>query len=215
MDSTPNLALPLLETGQSQKEATHNAALNRLDVLVQAGVIDIQNDPPAGPVDGDAYIVGAVPTADWAGHAGAIAAYFAGWEFYTPAKGWRVFDRGGSAAYEFDGAAWVSAFKPGDWQVPGLNLGWIGLGGAWSNPRYRKARDGLVTIEGGMQHATASTDGVIFTLLAGFRPAADLIFIGYSAGGPCRWNIYANGNVEVAASNKFGTSFSGIQFYAA
>jgi hypothetical protein len=109
--------------------------------------------------------------------------------------------------------AFLEDFDPQDWQVPPLNLGWIGLGGAWRNPRYRIDSSGLVTIEGAMQHATASTDGVIFTLLAGYRPTADLIFCGYSAGGLCRWNVKSNGNVEVAASNMFFTSMSGIQFY--
>lgn len=219
MTDTPHLALPYIEVGQSQKETTHNEALNRLDVLVQGAVINATTTaPPVSPAEGDAYIVAGSATGDWAGHDGEIAAYFSGWVFLAPEEGWRVHNQDDGATWVYDGAVWTAEVvdhSPGAWEVPSLNLGWIGLGGGWGNPRYRKAKDGLVTIEGAMQHASASTDGVIFTLLSGYRPELDLIFVGYSAGGPFRINVYANGNVEVAASNMFFSSFSGVSFYAA
>jgi hypothetical protein len=31
--------------------------------------------------------------------------------------------------------AFLDDFDPQAWQVPSLSLGWIGLGGAWRNPR--------------------------------------------------------------------------------
>lgn len=139
---------------------------------------------------------------------------------YTPANGEIVVSTDDSRPRAGDGStagghklALLSDLTPGDWQIPSLNLSWIGLGGNWQSPRYRIDTAGMVTIEGAMQNASASTDGVIFTLLEGYRPSADLIFIGYTAGGPCRWNVYENGDVEVAASNMFFTTFSGIQFY--
>ena len=218
MTDTPNIGLPYIDTGQSQKEVTHNEALNRLDVLVQGSVINVTTTaPPGSPTDGQAWIVAAGATGAWAGKEKQIAAWFGGWKFLVPKEGWKVHNLGDDQTWAFDGTNWAAAavdHSPGAWQVPGLNLGWIGLGGGWGNPRYRKAKDSLVTIEGAMQHATASTDGVIFTLLAGYRPAVDLIFIGYSAGGPYRINVYANGNVEVAGSNMFFSSFN-ISFYAA
>lgn len=108
--------------------------------------------------------------------------------------------------------ALLEDLDPLAWQIPSLNLSWIGLGGAYQNPRYRKDNSGLVTIQGGMQN-TANTDGVIFTLLSGYRPPAQLFFVCYSAGGAFRVNVYANGDVETSGANQFGSSFSGISFY--
>lgn len=219
MTDTPKIALPYIATGQAQKEVTHNEALNRLDAMIQPVVVNSTTSaPPGSPTDGQAWIVAAGATGAWAGKVGQIAAWFGGWQFFTPANGWRVHNLDDEQQWLFDGAAWLPAFErdhaPGAWQVPTLDLGWIGLGGGWQNPRYRKARGGLVTIEGAMQHASASTDGVILTLLPGYRPQADLIFVGYSAGGLCRINVRASGDVEVTASNMFFTSFGGISFYA-
>jgi hypothetical protein len=216
--NSPKLKLPYIDTGQAQKEVTHNDALNLLDVLVQASVIDaVTTAPPVAPDDGDAWIVAAPATDEWAGKEGQIAAWFAGWKFLPPAAGWRVHNQDDGKTWAYDGAAWAAEavdHSPGAWEVPALNLGWIGLGGGWGNPRYRKAKDGMVTIEGAMQHGVAAADGVIFTLLAGYRPEFDLIFVGYSAGGHFRINVKANGDVEVAASNMFFSSFSGVSFYA-
>ncbi len=215
MSNTPNLALPLLETSQAQKEVTHNEALALLDVLVQARVIDaVTAAPPGAPTQGQAWIVGPAATDAWAGHDGELAVWLGGqWVFPEPQEGWRVYNEDDGSWWSFVGAAWSADL--GAWQIPALNLDWIGLGGAWQNPRYRKTRDGLVTIEGAMQNGVAANDGVIFTLLAGFRPEADLIFIGYSAGGAYRINVQADGDVEVSGSNMLFSSFSGIQFYAA
>ncbi|GER07174.1 hypothetical protein GCM10007972_18060 [Iodidimonas muriae] len=216
---SPNLALPYIVQSQAQKEVTHNEALNRLDVLVMPSVLDADRTvPPAAPAEGDRHLVASGATGAWAGHDGAIAAWFAGWRFHVPATGWRTFNRADGKTWVFDGAGWledVPDLSPGAWQIPSLNMNWIGLGGSWQNPRYRIDKSGLVTIEGAIQNGTASEDGVIFTLLAGYRPESDLIFPGYSAGGLSRWNIHANGDVEVAASNMFFTSLSGIRFYAA
>lgn len=219
MSDTPNIALPYLETGQAQKEVTHNEALNVLDVAVQTSVIDATTTaPPSEPENGQAWIVAADAIGDWADHDGDIAAWFGGWVFIAPKEGWRVYNQDDAGTYTYGGTAWTKDavdHSAGAWQVPTLALGWIGLGGAWQNPRYRRAKDGLVTIEGAMQHATEAADGVIFTLLEGYRPDADLIFIGYSAGGPYRINVQADGDVEVASSNMLFSSFAGVQFYAA
>lgn len=89
MTATPRLALPFLSAGQAQKEFTHNEALQTLDVLVGGAV---ENGPlatpPASPTIGDAYIVDASPTADWAGKAQNVAAYTSGgWRFVEPVDG--------------------------------------------------------------------------------------------------------------------------------
>ncbi|WP_201240205.1 DUF2793 domain-containing protein [Rhodothalassium salexigens] len=174
--------------------------------------------PPVDPVEGDRHLVAVGAGGAWAGHDDQIAAWFSGWIFFVPAAGWQVFNAADGKAYRFDGTSWRADspdISPGAWQIPALNRDWIGLGGGWQNPRYRIDQTGLVTIEGAIQNPSASEDGVIFQLLPGYRPAADLIFPGYSAGGLCRWNIRASGDVEVAASNMLFTSLSGLCFYAA
>lgn len=68
-DTTPRLDLPLLQGGQAQKHLTMNAALMRLESLVQAGALSRNTAAqPVSPADGDAYILPAGPTgATWSG----------------------------------------------------------------------------------------------------------------------------------------------------
>lgn len=111
--TTGRLALPMLEPGQAQKEATHNEALATLDLATQASVMAMGVDaPPADPAIGESWIVGATPGGAWAGHALALAGWTAGgWRFVAPFEGlsaWSVAD--GSLA-RFDGAAWRIAAR--------------------------------------------------------------------------------------------------------
>lgn len=87
--ATARLAMPLLAAGQAGKELTHNEALARLDMLVQPAVVAAGvSDPPAAPVAGECWIVGAAPTGAWTGHAAAIAGWTdAGWRFVSPREG--------------------------------------------------------------------------------------------------------------------------------
>jgi hypothetical protein len=96
-------------------------------------------------------------------------------------------------------------------QIPGLGLGWIGYGGGFQSPRYYRSLDKLVTIEGLMQ---SGTDGTVFTLLAGYRPAADLMFICWSGGGAYRVDVQSDGDVVLSGSNTVFSSLAGISFYA-
>ncbi len=67
------------------------------------------NTPPTSPADGDAYIVGLLPSGAWTGRVGALAQAYAGiWEFTTPPLGAhaRVGDSG-ELVY-WDGTSWVA-----------------------------------------------------------------------------------------------------------
>lgn len=92
---TDRLALPLLATAQAQKEMTHNEALALLDIAVQPVVEAVAPAAiPAAPQPGQCWIVGAGATGDWAGHAGAIAAWTqGGWRFVAPFTGMTVWSR--------------------------------------------------------------------------------------------------------------------------
>jgi hypothetical protein len=129
MSKTPHLQLPLLMQNQVQKHVTVNESLYELDGAVHCAVLGRgRNDPPANPADGDQYLVGTAPTGDWAGAAGAMAAYRnAAWWLATPRPGWRVYDLSEDRLYVLTSArVWtpVAGGAPTELQ----NLTRIGVG---------------------------------------------------------------------------------------
>ena len=92
--ATPRFALPLLFPGQSQKEYYVNGAHARADALLHAACDGEAAQPPATPVEGQAWLVSAGATGEWAGHDDSLAAFQAGtWLHVAPNDGMRVFDR--------------------------------------------------------------------------------------------------------------------------
>ena len=81
--ATENLALPLLEGGQSQKHVTVNEALRTIDAAAQLSVMSAGlSAPPVGADEGARYIVGPAATGLWGGHDGEIAIWRGGgWAF--------------------------------------------------------------------------------------------------------------------------------------
>ena len=126
MDISPRLSLPYLLPNQAQKHVTLNDALRRLDAIVQARILSMEQiAAPDAPSDGDAYVLpdGAYPGAWSAGHAGQLAVYQDGsWAFISPQAGWLVFDLSRSVLVLFDGADWVDL---SDRQVPRLGINMI------------------------------------------------------------------------------------------
>lgn len=108
MSSTPRLALSLLIPGQSQKEHTHNEALQAIDALLGGAVEGNPVDnPPATPLAGACYIVGTSPSGAWAGHAGAVAIFSeAGWRFQQPVEGMSLLVRSSGMQASYRGGAW-------------------------------------------------------------------------------------------------------------
>ena len=212
MSQSPKLGLPYLEMSQAQKEIIHNEALARLDALVQAHCLG-QRDAPPGPEEdppeeGDLYIVGESPSGAWSGHAGELAAWYGGWIFLAPQPGWSLLEEASGRRLTFDGSGWQALPAV---QIPTLGNDWINYGSGYAGVRYFRDERGLVTIEGMMQ---AGTDGVVFTLLEGYRPADTLVFCCWSGGGPYRVDVRANGEVEVYSSNVVFSSLTGVRFYA-
>lgn len=107
--TTARLALPLLQAGQAQKEASHNEALALLDLAAQAVVQAVgRNDPPADPAVGACWIVGTAPLGAWSGHAGAIAGWTAGgWRFLAPREGMAAWSVADAVQARFAGTAWT------------------------------------------------------------------------------------------------------------
>ncbi len=129
MSTTPKLNLPLIAEAQAQKHVTHNEALEHLDALVQATVLDHDlASPPASPNEGEAYIVAASATGDWSGQENSIAVYRnGGWVFHAPQEGWRVWVADESVLLVWDGAAWglavnaITSLNPADGGKVGIN----------------------------------------------------------------------------------------------
>ena len=108
MSETDRWNWPLLEAGQAQKEMTHNEALAAIDLLVQATVVAVGVDaPPTDPAAGQCWIVGEVPTAAWAGRAGALAGWTGGgWRFVAPREGQAAWSLADGCAATFTGGQW-------------------------------------------------------------------------------------------------------------
>jgi len=108
MTKTTRLSLPLIAEAQAQKHVTHNEALLDLDVLVQTAVKDRDlTAPPDAPSEGEAWIVAAGATGDWAGHDGEVAAWQGGvWRFHAPRAGWVAWVEDEQLMVFHDGSGW-------------------------------------------------------------------------------------------------------------
>jgi hypothetical protein len=94
--------------GQVEKSVTHNEALAKLDVAVCAAIDGyLLNTPPASPGIGSSYIIGADPTAAWAGHPFALAGFTeGGWRFVDPVAGLQALERASGEMAVFRDGAW-------------------------------------------------------------------------------------------------------------
>ena len=122
-DISPVLSLPLLQPSQAQKHVTHNEALMRLDMLVQATAVSRnQTIPPATPAQDALYVVPQGGTLGWAGQDGALALFDQGaWVFLPPKAGWRVWVLDEAGLIVWDGSAWHS-FSPASGTPSGLGI---------------------------------------------------------------------------------------------
>ncbi len=108
VNETPALRLPYIAPSQAQKHVTHNEALRMLDAIVQLSVLDRDRaSAPAGPAEGDRYLVAAAATGVWSGHEKEVAAFQDGaWSFYQPLPGWIAWVAGEGRAVSWSGAEW-------------------------------------------------------------------------------------------------------------
>lgn len=107
--TTNSVGLPLLFTGQAQKEFSINQSFITLDALQSRGVEATLGAPPTSPNDGDCYLVEGGATGDWLGQDNHLAISIGGsWQFIAPQAGMEVFDRaaGQKLFYKSD---WASA----------------------------------------------------------------------------------------------------------
>ena len=115
MSDTMRFAMPLLDAAQAQKHVTVNEALVRADVL-GAGRVEARDltVPPGAPVDGQAWIVAAGATGEWAGHDGELALFLnGGWAFVVPWDGASFWIGSERARVTWTGGTWVGGHAGG------------------------------------------------------------------------------------------------------
>lgn len=110
--TTPNLSLPLLFAGQSQKEPTINLAISVIDSLLIGTIEASLATPPTTPESGDAYRILENASGEWAGHDRQIALWIGGaWEYIFPSTGQVLFDKAAGVQLRYN-QNWESAIEP-------------------------------------------------------------------------------------------------------
>ena len=130
---TARFDLPLLFSGQSQKEFTVNEALYRVASLLHPVIEERRSVPPSSPEEGKSWLVDAGASGAWEGRAGALASWSGGdWVFVQPVDGLRCYDR----------SSGTTLFHDGEWQVPSMPE--LPTGGSTQDSEARAAIAGLV-----------------------------------------------------------------------
>ena len=109
---TARFGLPLLFSGQSQKEGHVNEALARIDAVLHGAIEAELAAPPATVVDGQSWLVASNPSGAWLGQAGKIAAQQSGnWLFIVPRDGMKLLNRTSGQELRY-AAGWKAAARP-------------------------------------------------------------------------------------------------------
>lgn len=91
---TANFELPLLFSGQVQKEFFLNQALATLDALLAGSIEETRAAPPTPAQEGLCFLVSPNADGDWLDHDDEIAVRVGdAWHFITPSEGMEVYDR--------------------------------------------------------------------------------------------------------------------------
>lgn len=100
--------LPMLVSGQGQKDITHNEALLLIDLLVHACAEGMNVPaPPSSPEIGQSWLVPAEASGDWTGQENTLAAWTGGgWRYIFPCEGMRVFVRDGTGNVQYRSGGW-------------------------------------------------------------------------------------------------------------
>ena len=122
MSTSTRLALPLISSGQAQKEITHNEALQAIDIALSACVEELPRlAAPTNPVEGSCYIVAAGAPGAWSGHDGEFACMTAGgWRFCRAVEGQSAYIRSTGT---------FGLFRQNAWEIGTLTGNRLMLGG--------------------------------------------------------------------------------------
>ena len=100
--------LPLLVSGQGQKDITHNEALLLIDLLLHACAESMDvTVPPSSPGIGQCWLVPEDAAGDWTGRENNLVAWTGGgWRYVSPREGMRVFVRDGTGNVQYHSGGW-------------------------------------------------------------------------------------------------------------
>ncbi|MGI4878257.1 MAG: DUF2793 domain-containing protein [Janthinobacterium lividum] len=106
--------LPLLQSGQAQKEITHNNAVAVIDALLHLAVESrVLSVPPVAAASAGGWIIGGAATGVWAGRSGQLALLDAGgWSFIAPRDGCLAYVRDEGVFAVSAGGSWHAAAWP-------------------------------------------------------------------------------------------------------
>lgn len=131
--TTPRFGIPFLFAGQAQKEFFVNEAHAQIDLLLHPAIESESDAPPPAPGDGQCWLIGSNPTAEWAGRAGNLAGWISGmWVFAAPRHGMRALDKSSQQII----------FFANGWQRPGAPA--IPSGGQVADIEARAAIGNLI-----------------------------------------------------------------------
>lgn len=117
---TDDYGIQLIVAGQAQPQVTFAETVRALQAMF-APAIDILNDPPVSPTNGDVYIAGDTPTGAWSEWANKVVHYYGGTWYAVPDVddlgddiaigarqfGLRKFVQYYGTHFLWDGSAWV------------------------------------------------------------------------------------------------------------
>jgi HK97 family phage major capsid protein len=100
----------ILRDPYTRKPYVYFYATQVLDAVVQAVAQEPpRNEPPADPSPGQTFIVGSVPTGDWAGHECSLAMF--------TENGWRFVEAFESMQAQIKGSGLTARYRNGEWRL--------------------------------------------------------------------------------------------------
>jgi competence protein ComGC len=92
------------------------------------------------------------------------------------------------------------------------NWTWYSSAGIFSTPAYIKASDGIVSLKGLITGGTTTTETIITTLPATYRPSSRLVFEVANNGAVGRVDVLPNGEVRIITGGNTWLDLSNIHF---
>lgn len=122
--TSQHLNLSFIAPSQAQKHITLNEALKTLDTVINLSVKSTTlTFPPSDPAQGDRFIIGKNPTGLWENKEGYLVQFEdAGWTYFSPKIGWRVWDEATQALKVWTSLDWDTLTgDEGQYNFMGIN----------------------------------------------------------------------------------------------
>jgi hypothetical protein len=180
-------------------------------------VTSITNTPPDSPTNGDRYIVGTAPTAEWATQENQLVEYvYDQWEFRTPSENVIIYNAEKKGFYAFDGTEWESVGKTEFDGNRAITLNISGLAGKvpggstpeeWIENLFYAAEAPVAAISGGTtkQFGADPTITINWSVTKKTRPITSITVAGQVI---TPTGNSQSGSLQVDATQNVNTTFS-------